>query len=248
LSDLAVRQAIAHSLDYQVIIDQVYLGQGYRLAANVLPSVPWAYDDTIASYEYDLELAVQILEDAGWVDDNSDGVRSKDGKTLSLNLITNAGNTTREDLGVLVQDQLTKAGFEINYEILEFGTLVESLLGQTYDMVIIGWNGLGTDPNDDTVWHSNYDTPGSGLNFVSYQNPEVDRLLEEGVKVVGCATEERAPFYKEIQQIIHDDIPYVFVTGNVGNTVYTNKWEGIKPGPQSFYWNAHEWYLKSLQP
>jgi peptide/nickel transport system substrate-binding protein len=248
LGELAVRQAIAHSLDYQTIIDQVYLGQGYQIAANVLPAVPWAFDDTLAPYEYDPELAAQILEEAGWVDSDGDGVREKDGNTLTLALITNAGNTTREDLGVLVQDQLTQVGFQINYEVLEFGTVVENILGQTYDMVIIGWTGLGSDPNDDGFWHTNYDTPGSGFNFVSYQNPEVDSLLEQGLSVVGCATEERAPFYKEIQQHIHNDIPYVFISGGVGNIGYTNKWEGIDPGPISFYWNVHTWRMKSLQP
>jgi peptide/nickel transport system substrate-binding protein len=248
LSELAVRQAIAHSLDYQTIIDQVYLGQGYQLAANVLPTIPWAFEESIAPYEYDKELAAQILEDAGWVDDDGDGIRSKDGRTLTLGLVTNAGNTTREDLGVLVQAQLTEVGFEINYEALEFGTLVENLLAQNFDMVIIGWTNTGTDPNDDNLWKAEYDTPGSGLNFVSYHNEEVEQLLDQGLSVVGCSTEERAPFYKQIQQIIHDDIPYVFVSGGVGNTGYSDRWEGIDPGAVSFYWNVHEWYLRELQP
>ena len=244
LGDINVRKAIAHALDYDTIISKVYLGQGYKLAANVLPAVEWAYDPTIEPYDFDTELAAQILEEAGWVDSDGDGVREKDGKTLSLTLVTNAGNTTREDLGVLVKDQLDSIGFDINFEAIEFGTLVEQLLGQTFDMVIIGWTGLGTDPNDDAFWHSRFDQPGSGFNFVSYQNPKIDELLEKGVSVPGCAPEDRAPFYKEIQQIIHDDIPYVFVTGSVGNTGYSNRWDGINPGPWSFYYNINQWTLK----
>ena len=95
LSDLAVRQAIAHALDYQTIIDSVYLGQGYQIAANVLPAVSWAHDPELQPYAYDQELAGQLLEEAGWVDTNGDGVREKDGKPLKLTLITNAGNKTR---------------------------------------------------------------------------------------------------------------------------------------------------------
>ncbi len=168
-------------------------------------------------------------------------------RRLSLELLTNAGNKTREDLGALVQDQLNSVGFDIDFQAIDFGTMVDRMLGQTYDMVIIGWTGLGSDPNDDAFWASAYDTPGSGFNFVSYQNARIDELLNEGYTVPGCSPEDRAPYYKEIQQIIHDDIPYVFISGSVGNTGYNNRWGNIDPGPWSFYWNVHQWYSKALQ-
>jgi len=244
LSDLAVRQAIAHALDYDAIINKVYLGQGYQIAANVLPAVEWAYNSDIKPYVFDTELAKSILEDAGWVDSDGDGVREKDGKTLTLRLQTNAGNTTREDLGALVQDQLNSIGFDIQFEAIEFGALVNELLGQTFDMVIIGWTGLGTDPNDDVFWRLQFDTPGSGFNFVSFSNDRVDELLKAGLSAPGCDPAERAPYYKEIQQIIHDEIPYVFVTGSVGNIGYTKRWQGVNPGPWSFYWNIEKWALQ----
>ena len=250
LSDLAVRQAIAHALDYDSIISTVYLGQGYQVASNVLPAVGWAHDPSLQPYAFDTELASQILDEAGWTDSDDDGVRecngcatAEAGAALTLRLQTNAGNTTREDLGALVQDQLNSIGFDIKFEAIEFGTLVGELLGQTFDMVIIGWTGLGTDPNDDSFWHSKFDTPGSGFNFVSYQNARIDELLEQGVSVPGCATEERATFYHEIQKIIHDDIPYVFVTGSIGNIGYSKKFNGTNPGTWSFYHNVETWSL-----
>lgn len=244
LGDKAVRQAIAHSLDYATIIDKVYLGQGYQLAANVLPAVDWAFDSSIQPYDYNLDSAKQLLEGAGWVDSNGDGVREKDGKPLELSLITNAGNTTREDLGALVQDQLKQVGIKVNFEAIDFGVVVDRLLGQTFDMVIIGWTGLGTDPNDDAFWATEYDTPGSGFNFVSYHSDKMDELLMQGKSVVGCKTEDRAPFYKQIQQMIHDDVPYVFISGGVGNTAYAKRWANLDPKPWSTYYNIHQWYLK----
>lgn len=243
LSDLNVRKAIAHSLDYNAIIDQVYLGQGYQIASNVLPAVPWAYDDTLQPYAYDPELAVQLLEESGWVDSDGDGIREKDGNPLSLSLLTNAGNRTRENLGVLAQDQLKAVGFDIQFEAIDFGTLVGQLLGQTYDMVIIGWTGVGADPNDDAFWSTQYDTPDSGFNFVSYQDEEMDELLEAGLNVPGCSEEERAPIYKQIQQKIYDTVPYVFISGGVGNTAYSKDWAGIEPGEWSLYWNVEKWSL-----
>lgn len=243
LGDVRVRQAIAYSLDYNSIISKVYLGQGYRIAANVLPAIEWAYNNDIEPYDLDLEKAAQLLEEAGWVDSDGDGIREKDGKPLALNLETNAGNTVREDLGVLVQDQLKAVGFDVTFEAIEFGTLIEDLDNQTFDMIIIGWTGLGPDPNDDAFWHSQFDVPGSGFNAVSYQNPEVDKLLEQGVSIPGCSTEERAPIYKQIQEIIHEDVPYIFVSGTVGNIAYNRKWQGINPGPWTFYHNIEQFSL-----
>ncbi|MFZ4850245.1 MAG: ABC transporter substrate-binding protein [Caldilinea sp.] len=248
LGDLNVRKAIAHALDYKTIIDSVYLGRGYQIASNVLPAVKWAHDPSIQPYAYDLERSQQLLEEAGWVDSDGDGVREKEGVKLSLTLITNAGNKVREDLGALVQDQLAQTGIQIDLQTIDFGTVVEQLLGQTYDMVIIGWTGLGSDPNDDVFWRTDFDTPGSGFNFVSYQNPEIDELLQAGVAVAGCDPATRAPYYQKIQQIIHDDVPYVFISGGVGDTGYNNRWANLDPGPWSFYWNVHQWWNKTLAP
>ena len=248
LSERAIRLAMAHALDYESIIENVYLGQGYQIAANVLPAVGWAFDDSIEPYAYDQELAMSILDEAGWVDSDGDGVRERDGQLLELSLITNAGNTTREDLGALVQDQFGDIGIKVNFEAIDFGTLVGQLLDQTYDMVIIGWTGLGSDPNDDSFWHTRFDTPGSGFNFVSYHSAELDALLEEGVGIPGCDPAARAPIYQQIQQIIHDDIPYLFVTGNVANTGYSDKWDALNPGEWSFYHNVEQWHSKALQP
>ena len=88
---MAVRQAIAHALDYQAIISKVYLGQGYQIASNVLPAIEWAHDPSIQPYAFDTVLAAQILEEAGWTDSDEDGVRecngcatAEEGATLTL--------------------------------------------------------------------------------------------------------------------------------------------------------------------
>lgn len=248
LGDVRVRQAIAHALDYDSIIDNIYLGQGYRLAANVLPAIDWAYDDSIQPYAYDLDAANALLEEAGWVDSNGDGVREKDGKDLTLSLVTNSSNTTRMDLGAYVQDQLDSIGFKIDFQGIDFGTLLEQMDAQSFDMFILGWTGLGSDPNDKPFWSSEDDVPGSGFNSVSYQNAKIDELLVKGYSVPGCKPEDRAPIYKEIQKIIHDEVPYIFVTGTRGNIGYRSRWGGLDPQPWATYYNVHKWYLKELQP
>jgi peptide/nickel transport system substrate-binding protein len=248
LGDVRVRQAIAHSIDYQSIIDNILLGQGYPMAANVLPTIEWAVNQDLSPYAYDLEQAAALLEEAGWVDSNGDGIREKDGMDMNLSLLTNAGNTTREDLGVYVQDQLKQVGINVDFQAIDFGTLLEQMDAQTYDMYILGWTNIGSDPNDDVFWSSEYDVVGSGFNNTSYQNPRVEELLVEGYSSPGCLPENRAPIYKEIQQIIHDEVPYIFLNGRVSNAFYNKDWTNINPGTWSFNWNIDNWYKQSLQP
>ncbi|MBV7338304.1 hypothetical protein KFU94_60775 [Chloroflexi bacterium TSY] len=166
-----------------------------------------------------------------------------------MSLLTNAGNSTREDLGVLVQDQLNTVGFDINFEAIDFGALVQKLLGQEFDMVIIGWNlSSPPDPDDQDFWSTKFDTPGSGFNFVSYNNARMDELLDQALAMPGCLPEDRAPLYAEIQQMIYEDIPYVFISGNVANTFYVNEWGGLDPKTWGFNHNMQDWYNVSLQP
>jgi peptide/nickel transport system substrate-binding protein len=248
LGDVRVRQAIAHAIDYQSIIDNILLGQGYPMAANVLPTIEWAVNKDLSPYAYDLEQAAALLEEAGWTDTNGDGVREKDGMDLKLGLLTNSGNTTREDIGVYVQDQLKQAGINVDFQAIDFGTLLDQMDAQTYDMYILGWTNIGSDPNDDVFWSSAFDVVGSGFNNTSYQNPRVEELLVEGYSVPGCLPEDRAPIYQEIQQIIHDEVPYIFLNGRITNAFYNKDWTNIEPGTWSFKWNMHNWYRNSLQP
>ena len=248
LGDVRVRQAIAHAIDYQSIIDNILLGQGYPMAANVLPVIEWAVNTDIQPYAYDIEAAQALLEEAGWVDSNGDGIREKDGMEMKLGLITNAGNTTREDIGVYVQDQLKQIGINVDFQALDFGTVLEQMDAQTYDMYILGWTNIGADPNDDVFWSSEFDVVGSGFNNTSYQNPRVEELLVEGYSVPGCAPEDRGPIYKEIQQIIHEELPYIFIGGRVTNAFYNKDWTNIDPGGWNFKWNIHNWYNQAMQP
>jgi peptide/nickel transport system substrate-binding protein len=247
LADPSVRQAIARALDYETIIQSIYLGRGYQITANVLPIMPWAYDVTIEPYTYDPNAARQLLESAGWVDTNNDGIRERGQTPLVLGLLVVAGNTIHEQLADLVQDQLNSVGFDITVAPVEASALAAQLLGQRYDMAITGWTELGSDPNDDWLWASEHDRPASDFNFVSYQNAEVDRLLQEANTVPGCRPEDRAPLYKQIQRLIHDDLPYIFVSGTVSDTGYRQDLVGVQPAAWDFFWNIHQWY-KAAQP
>lgn len=247
LSDVAVRQAVSHAVDVTNIVNKVAFGQGAAIAANVLPAVGWAYNDGIAPYDYDLELAAQILEDAGWVDGDGDGVREKDGMTLSLKLQTNAGNETRENIIVIVQESLNGIGFDIDAEAVDFSSLVGELLSQTFDMVLLGWSNMGTDPDNVGNWEYRFDTVGSGFNFTSYYNESMEELGLAAKTLPGCDEAGRAAYYYQIQEMLHNEAPYVFLYNPLTNTVWSTNLQGVDPGPWSTYYNVEAWYSFSAE-
>jgi len=239
LGDKNVRLAIAQALDYEQILEQVYKGQAYPLASYVLP-ISWAYDDTLEPYAYDPETAAELLEDAGWLE-GDDGIREKDGEPLRLTLLTNEDNAQRTLLGDTVQEQLLPLGIEIDFQPLGFGEMVNIFLGQTYDMVILGWENLGPDPGNSQFWSSESDVIGAGFNTTSYQNASVDDWLVQALEIPGCDTETRAQIYRSVQERIYEDQPYIIVGGTLDTWAYADHWQGIEPSPWIFDHNLHEW-------
>ncbi len=242
-SDLAVRQAIAWATDYTGINNKVAFGQAAPIVSNVWPAIEWAYNNDLEPYYQDLERAQTILEEAGWVDSDGDGVREKDGQPLAFSLMTNAGNETRENIGIVMKDVLDGIGFDVTLDYLEFGTVVDSLLGQTYDAVIIGFGGGPPEPDDSSQFSFKNDEVGAGFNFVSYYNETVEQNLADGKSIPGCLEDDRAPFYMENQVEIYNDLPYVFLNVDLENGVWQDHVQNYDPNVWNRWYNIEQWYL-----
>lgn len=243
-----VRLAIANSIDYTGIINKVAFGQGGPTVANVWPSIEWAYNTNLEPYSQDLELAAQILADAGWepgatTNDVGVPVLEKDGQRLEFSLMTNAGNETRENIGILMKDTLDSIGFDVTLDFIEFGIVVQQMLGQEYDAVIIGFGGGAPEPDDSSQFSFKNDEVGAGFNFVSYYNEAFEANLDEGKAVPGCAEEERAPFYFDNQELMYNDLAYSFLYIPLDNSVWRDRLNGVDPNPWALRYNVQDWSL-----
>jgi peptide/nickel transport system substrate-binding protein len=121
-SELAVRQAIAHAIDFQKIIDEVYFGFSVRSRGGVTPNSPYYTEDLPEVPAYDPELAKQILEDAGWALAD-DGFRYRDGEKLVVNIIS----TDFADWGpnnVIYQQALTEIGIDAPIKTMEWNAML----------------------------------------------------------------------------------------------------------------------------
>lgn len=246
-SDQRVRRAFQHAINLDEIMEKAVLGEGTIMAANELPS-SWALNPDLAPIPHDPEAAAALLDEAGWVL-GDDGIRvcqgcgtAEDGTRFSFELLTNEGNTRRGQIGELVQDHLGALGIEVIFTAIDFNQLLEIMDAQTYDALILGWsNGYPIDPDQTTLFTSDGDVVGSGFNFVSYTNPEIDRLMLEAKTVPGCAVEDRAALYHQIQEILQNDQPYLWLFAQGGFYAANAAVEGFGPYPNEMYWNVETW-------
>ncbi len=204
--DIKVRQAMAHAVNVDAIIEFVLYGHGTRSTGMYPPQV-WFFNDAVKPFPYDPERAKELLAEAGWTP-GPDGILEKDGKPFSFYLITNQGNEVRKDIATLVQADLRKIGIDVQIQIYEWAVFISQYVNTgDFDAVVLGWS-LGYDFDQFTIWHSSQTNPGQ-LNFVGYENAAVDRWLNE------LRSEFDTDRIKEIagnlQAKIYEDQPYLFV-------------------------------------
>ena len=152
-----------------------------------------------------------------------------------------------------IRAQLGEIGMVVNYQAIEFGTLVDELLGQQYDAIIIGWN-LGLPFTPDMKWNFGVaaDRPGAGFNTGSYYNAEFEDLLDlanslpaaEDGSYAACDPDARDLLYAEAQKIVWEEQPYAFLFAtNVMNAAQGNV-AGWDPLPYNVDWNIDAWSVQ----
>lgn len=250
-SDVNVRKAVAMGFNIDDVIATLGAAGATPLVGAVTPSIGWAYNSEIERYPYDPEGAAALLEADGWVDSDGDGVREKDGVPLAFTLKYSNILQHFETTALVAQDQLNQIGFDVTLELVEWANYLDQVyFGQNYDVTAMSNSG-GTavpDPNDFmTLLLSTEDVPGSGNNIASYVNPEIDALVEQARTVPGCAPEERAALYYQIQELAHNDVAYnwTYVPNIV--QVANNRVGNFNPGPSwvlyGYASHLHEWTL-----
>lgn len=242
--DILVRQAIAFAIDKDEIIKGVLQGLGEIATGPYKPGTMW-YNARVRRYPHDPDKARALLMDAGYLDRDGDGIVERDGRPLVLNIITNQGNPLREKTAQIIQQRLKAVGIDVKIRIIEWTVFLKQYVDKgNFDAVILGWNIL-QDPDLFNVWHSSQAMAG-GLNFVGYEDPEVDRLLVDGRQTYDNA--RRKQCYDRIQEILAEQQPYVFLYVPYSLPAVSSRIKGIVPAPAGITYNLEKWYVpKNLQ-
>jgi peptide/nickel transport system substrate-binding protein len=238
-ADRRVRQALAHAVNKEELIDGILLGLGKEATGPFKPGT-WQYNPDVKKYPYDPKKALALLAEAGWRDTNGDGILDKGGRPFEFELLANQGNEVRAKTAEIVQRRLAEIGITVKIRIIEWAAFIKEFINKRrFDAVILGWT-IPMDPDLYDVWHSSK-TGSSELNFISYKNDEVDVLLEKGRGTFN--REERKRCYDRIQAILAEDQPYIFLYVPDALPIFNSRVHGIDPAPIGISHNMIWWYV-----
>jgi peptide/nickel transport system substrate-binding protein len=202
--NVKVRQAIAYAIDRETIIRDLLLGQA-KVAYSILPEESWAYSAG-EKYAFDPARAKQLLDEAGFRDPDGEGPQMRFQKPIKF-AISSSSVATRQYVDV-IRDYLKKVGILVEIETMETNTLLERLRLGDFQMTTSRWVGGNQDPiflKD--LFHSS-EIPSqqrASRNRSRYQNPELDRILDEAVNT--AEREKALGLYKQAQEIVSRDLP-----------------------------------------
>ncbi|MGQ9710139.1 MAG: ABC transporter substrate-binding protein [Anaerolineae bacterium] len=193
LRDVRVRQAIAHAVDRQALLDRILLGFGNKGNPGFLPPANPYYNPNVPDYPYDLEKAKVLLQEAGY-----------DGRPIKLAYSPDWIMASPRVVEIL------KAGFDaiglkVELVTMDQATIDEAAKEGNYEMLITGFGGLGGDPDQlRRMFHSKSKMVGFS-RARGYQNPDFDQLADAQVSMVDPA--ERRKAVDQMQVILAEDLP-----------------------------------------
>ena len=201
-----VRKALTYAINRKEIIEDYLNNYGELAVTPVTPIFKNAIDSSVKAYRYDVRKAKELLAEAGWNDSNHDGVLDKNGVKFSFTLDIPSGNPRREFASTVVKNNLKEIGIEMDVEQLEMKVFQKDITNKKVNSYMASWY-VPIPIELKPFWYS--DLESTPMNLVSYQNKNIDHLLEEMAKKI--SDKQLNELYFKFQRIIHEDEPVTFL-------------------------------------
>lgn len=248
--DLNFRLACDYAIDRKNMVLNIANGLGEPLyTAESLNSI--FLNKKLQPYPKDLNKAREYLIKSGFYWDKKGHLRDKDGNHVEFDLYTNAGNTEREAIGIMVKQDLEDLGMKVNFKPIEFNTLVNKLVNTLdWDMVIMGLTGSPLEPNggknvwlsDGTLHMFNQRLEGDEKSPRFDWENEIDEIYIKGA--LATSFEERKKYYDEYQRIAYEQKPFIYIYSPIIITAIRTKFKNIFPsGLTGITYNLEEIYI-----
>jgi peptide/nickel transport system substrate-binding protein len=235
-SDRLVRLAMTHMVDRNAIVEHLLRGSS-KVTTGPFYIYGRQYDPAVEPWPYDLEKAAQLLDQAGWRDTDSDGVRDKQGVPFRFKLAFSTGRIFYEQFAKLLKDSAAKVGVDVIADPYEWSVFVERLQNHEFDALVVGAGGtVESDPYQH--FHSSQ-IADRGDNVTSYSNPEVDALLDQARRTLD--EDKRYPLYHRFHRLIHEEQPFTFLYIRPERVFLHRRFENVKTHKLGI--NSHEWYV-----
>jgi peptide/nickel transport system substrate-binding protein len=200
--DPLVRQAIMYAVDQQKLVSEVLFGVDTPAHTVLTPITPGYSQASAGLYAYDPDKANALLSKAGWTM-GADGVRTKNGKKLALEIILFSGGGLELPTQFVVSE-LNKVGFTASTTVQPFATAQASFNAGEHNLGSFGY--YGTDPYLLNIW-VNSDAIKSGFNWSHYDNPKIDALIAQANKTASDSV--RNALYEQIGMDLMKDAIYL---------------------------------------
>ncbi len=241
LADVAVRRAVAHAIDKDQLVEVVFEGRG--VASNSMwdggARFEWWAPPDVESYPFDLDEANRILDEAGYVDTDGDGVREMNdgsGEPLNFRFFFDAGQANHLPYAEAIATWLAEIGIAAKLESLESLTLTETALMRDFDMILYVY-GYDWDPDYQLLALSCLGIE-LGANFPGYCNEAFDELYF--AQRYTYVPEERREYVYELQRMVHDEVPWIQLVFINSYEAYNN--ELFDFGITDSQWQGWGWY------
>jgi len=243
--DKNVRQALYYAINKERLVNGKINGQAVVADSLFLPT-NWAYNPNARQYPYDLQRAVNTLDQAGWIDTNGDGVREKQGIPLQFD-ISFSDDEISSAIALQVVQDWRSIGVRINPIPLNFLDLIDNVLTpRAFDVALVGLDMSG-DPDPYPRWHSTQvgDLDTQRQNYSGWQNPEADIRMEKARTTADEA--ERGRLYGEFQAIFNEELPalpllHSIYTYGINERVQSTQIGTLHDASDRFT-NFTEWYI-----
>lgn len=248
------RKAVDYAVDRESIVANVLQGVGAPLfTAEALSSI-YINEKIKSGHERNIAKAKSLLKESGFSWNKKGRLIDKEGNPVEFTLYTNAGNTERESIGVMVKQDIEELGIKVNFKPIEFNVLVGKLVDSLdWDAVIMGLTGSQLDPhNGRNVWsstgalHMFNQRKGSDLETKADLRDwerEIDDIFEKGAKVIEF--KDRKKIYDRYQEIAYKKVPFIYLYSGLRIYAVRDKFGNISPTPLGgVLHNLEEIYIK----
>ena len=246
LQDARVRRALTRAVDRDAVVDALLRGYG-EVAHSGVPPYHWAFDPDLPGLDYDPIQARRLLDQAGWVDRDGDGVRENaEGVPLRLSAIFNAADQDRRTIAELMQAQLREVGVEFTPEPLEGGAVrarVSDVEARDFDAIILSWTPEFRIDDSDLFAGDRIDEV---YAFAGLQDPVVDSLLDRLPLVVD--RDEARSLWARYQRRIVQLQPFTYFFYHQRLAGVSNRLEGVEMDFRGEWVNVQHWRVRPGAP
>lgn len=243
--DARVRRALAMLFERKKINLALYAGL-YEEANCVFYHLGPHCDPVTRQPDYDPAAAASLLEEAGWRDSDGDGVLDRDGVRFQFTITIPSGNPVNEQMLLAYQQQLYRLGIEMNVQKVEWSIYAAKLRKHEFDACMLAWINSSPEGDPYQVWHSTQADGGS--NYIAYQDPEVDSLIET---IRGTFDDgERSALFRALNAKILEDQPLMPIFHQPRRTLLHRRVKGVYLSPIPYFqvrdmWIDPSWGKKS---